>query len=174
MMVAPLLLSTALLSRHRTGYERQGCSRAIDVVLHRGRPAHPDRPDDFTVHLNGKPSPVRRYTRKRGDAGQKRRVALDKVEKVLRGDAEQSCIRLILRNLGRKDRGPSIRPKALRLPPSSRIATFSLTPSSPAFATAASTIFRASSKEMLSFFTTLAIGYLPPLDMHCVLIGCGS
>src|ERR1700726_2778760 len=40
---------------------------------------------------------------------------------------------------------PSIRPKALRLPPSSRISTFSLTPSSLAFATAASTIFCASS-----------------------------
>src|ERR1700722_2268180 len=40
---------------------------------------------------------------------------------------------------------PSIRPKALRFPPSSRIATFSLTPSSLAFATAASTIFCASS-----------------------------
>src|SRR5438309_11922020 len=58
---------------------------------------------------------------------------------------------------------PSIRLKALRLPPSSRIATFSQTPSSLAFATAASTIFCASSAEMLCFFTTLAIGHLPPL-----------
>src|ERR1700731_3287937 len=65
---------------------------------------------------------------------------------------------------------PSIRPKALRLPPSSRIATFSLTPSSLAFATALSTIFCASSKEMLCFFTTLAIGRLPRLDLYCVLI----
>src|SRR6201998_585493 len=40
---------------------------------------------------------------------------------------------------------PSIRPKALRLPPSSRIANFPLTPRSLAFATAASTIFCASS-----------------------------
>src|SRR5258705_298152 len=40
------------------------------------------------VHLDGKPATPRRYTRKRGDAGQKRRVALDKVEKVLSGDAE--------------------------------------------------------------------------------------
>src|SRR6202022_2308394 len=56
---------------------------------------------------------------------------------------------------------PSIRLKALRLPPSSRIATFSVTPSSLAFATASSTIFCASSEEMLCFFTTLAIG-LPP------------
>src|ERR1700730_15839090 len=65
---------------------------------------------------------------------------------------------------------PSIRLKALRLPPSSRIATFSLTPSSLAFATALSTIFCASSKEMLCFFTTLAIGRLPRLDLYCVLI----
>src|SRR6202011_5325464 len=56
---------------------------------------------------------------------------------------------------------PSIRLKAFRLPPSSRIATFSVTPISLAFATAASTIFCASSEEMLYFFTTLAIG-LPP------------
>src|SRR5258705_3171575 len=58
---------------------------------------------------------------------------------------------------------PSIRLKALRLPPSSRIATFSLTPSSLAFATASSTIFCASSEEMLCFFTTLAIGLTPHL-----------
>src|SRR3984885_10106809 len=104
-MVAPLLLSTALLSRHSTGYERQGCFCAIDVVLHRGRPAQPDRPDNFSIHLNGKPSTPRRHTRKRWDAGQKRRVALDKVEKVLRRDAEQSCVRLVLGHLSGRDRG---------------------------------------------------------------------
>src|SRR5882762_8502479 len=65
---------------------------------------------------------------------------------------------------------PSIRLKALRLPPSSRIATFSVTPSSVALATAAFTIFCASSEEILCFFTTLAIGHLPPLDMYSVLI----
>src|SRR5712672_2021253 len=64
---------------------------------------------------------------------------------------------------------PSIRLKALRLPPSSRIATFSATPSSLAFATAAFTIFCASSEEMLYLFTTLAIGFAP-LDMCCALI----
>src|SRR6202011_6260753 len=48
-----------------------------------------------------------------------------------------------LKAFGRMDgaRAPSIRPKALRLPPSSRIATFSLTPISLAFAAAASPIF---------------------------------
>src|SRR6185295_16269675 len=65
---------------------------------------------------------------------------------------------------------PSIRLKALRLPPSSRIATFSLTPSSLAFATAAFTIFCARSEEMLCFFTRLAIGHFPLLDAHCALI----
>src|ERR1700726_1580439 len=52
---------------------------------------------------------------------------------------------------------PSIRLKALRLPPSSRIVTFSRTPSSLAFATAASTIFCASSEEMLCFLITVAM-----------------
>src|SRR6266850_4927129 len=65
---------------------------------------------------------------------------------------------------------PSIRLNALRLPPSSRIATFSLTPISLAFATAASTIFCASSEEMLCFFTTSAIRHLPPFDVYCVLV----
>src|ERR1700676_5311738 len=63
---------------------------------------------------------------------------------------------------------PSIRLKALRLPPSSRIATFSVTPSSLAFATAAFTIFCASSEEMLCFFTTSAIGHRP-LSVRAVL-----
>jgi hypothetical protein len=77
-----------LLSRHCIGYDSQSRSRAVDVVLHRGRSAQADRPDNLSVHLDGKPATPRRYTRKRGDAGQKRRVALDKVEKVLSGDAE--------------------------------------------------------------------------------------
>src|SRR6202163_558384 len=63
---------------------------------------------------------------------------------------------------------PSIRLKALRLPPSSRIATFSETPIFLAVATAASTIFCASSEEILCFLITLAIGLLPPLDIYCV------
>src|ERR1700730_13921515 len=92
--------------RHRVRYERQGCCRAIDVVLPRGSPASSDRPYNFPVHLKGKAPSPRRHTRKRGHAGQKRRVALDKVEKVMRRDAEQSCIRLILRNLDAKDRCP--------------------------------------------------------------------
>jgi hypothetical protein len=39
---------------HRT--RGPGRSPAIDVVLHRGRPAHPDRSDNFSIDLNGKPS----------------------------------------------------------------------------------------------------------------------
>src|SRR5216684_8390757 len=65
---------------------------------------------------------------------------------------------------------PSIRLKAFRLPPSSRIATFSVTPISLAFATAAFTIFCASSKEILCFFIMLAIGFFPPFGTYCVLI----
>src|SRR4030088_939091 len=62
---------------------------------------------------------------------------------------------------------PSIRLKALRLPPSSRIATFSVTPSSLAFATAAFTIFCASSEEMLCFFTMLATGHVAVTQRSC-------
>src|SRR5258705_2783578 len=65
---------------------------------------------------------------------------------------------------------PSIRLNAFRLPPSSRIATFSLTSISLAFASAAFTIFCASSEEILCFFTTLAIGLPPLLDLYCVWI----
>src|SRR5260370_815858 len=64
---------------------------------------------------------------------------------------------------------PSIPLKALRLPPSSRIATFSLTPISLAFATAASTIFCASLEERVCFFSRWAIAHLPSLAMYCLL-----
>src|SRR5258708_12572002 len=101
MMVAPLSFSP-----HRIGYERESCFRAVDVVLHCGRTAQPDRPDNFSVHLNGKPSTPRRHTRKRGDAGQKRRVALDKLEKLLRGDPTQTSASLFLSHLTRLDRPP--------------------------------------------------------------------
>src|ERR1700730_5524760 len=63
---------------------------------------------------------------------------------------------------------PSIRLKALRLPPSSRIVTFSATPSSLAFATASSTIFCASSEEMLCFLITVAmVGVLDLVFIVC-------
>src|SRR3984893_16812990 len=109
------MVVSLLLARHRLGYERQGCFCAIDVVLHCGRTAQPDRPDNLSVHLDGKPATPRRYTRKRGDAGQKRRVALDKVEKVLSGDAEQSGVRLLLRNLDGRHRGPIHPAKGLEI-----------------------------------------------------------
>src|ERR1700730_86215 len=104
-----------LLSRHCIGYDSQSRSRAVDVVLHRGRSAQADRPDNLSVHLDGKPATPRRYTRKRGDAGQKRRVALDKVEKVPSGDAEQSGVRLVLRNLDGRHRGPIHPAKGLEI-----------------------------------------------------------
>src|SRR5207245_4988962 len=80
-----------------------------------GAPLTPIAPTTSPFTLNGKPSTPRRHTRKRGHAGQKRRVALDKVEKVLRGDAEQSCIRLVLRYLDAKDRGPIHPAKGLEI-----------------------------------------------------------
>src|SRR5260370_38441101 len=107
-MVAP-----SLLSRHRIGHERQGCFRAIDVVLHHGGPAHSDRPHNFSVDLDRKPSSIRSNTPERGDAGQKRRVALDEVEEILRGDAEQRRISFVLRDLDRKNRGPTLPAKGL-------------------------------------------------------------
>ena len=50
----------------RVGYERQGCSRAIDVALHRRHPAHPDRSDKFSIHLEGNPPS---HAAMRGSAG---------------------------------------------------------------------------------------------------------
>src|ERR1700726_3020805 len=166
-MVAP-----SFLSRHSIGHERQGCSRAIDIVLHRGRPAQPDRSDNFSVHLNGEAPTPRRHTRKRPAKSEGSRWIKSKkscVETPNRAVYALFCA-ISMQRIG----APSIRRKALRLPPSSRIATFSATPSSLAFVTASSTIFCASSEEMLCFFTTLAIGHLPPLDMYCASIGCGS
>ena len=46
------------MGRHRIGYQRQGRFRAIDVVLRRWRPAHSDRPDNFSAHVNRQPPPI--------------------------------------------------------------------------------------------------------------------
>jgi len=109
------------------GYESQSRSRAVDVVLHLGRPANSDRPDNFSLHLDGKPATHARYARKRGDAAKSDGSPLDEVEKVLSGDAEQSgCTPSSAQSRWWASRPQSIRLKALRLPPSSRIATFSL------------------------------------------------
>src|SRR6202167_348352 len=89
----------------RFGQSGEACFGAVDVVLHRGCSTDPDSSDNFSIHLDRKPAPIRRHPRKRRDAGQERRIALDEVEEVLRGDAEQSCISLVLCNLGGKDRG---------------------------------------------------------------------
>src|SRR6185437_13515658 len=53
-----------LVSRHRIGYDRQGCFRTLFVNLRRRRPAQPDRPDNFSVHLDGKASAPRCHTSK--------------------------------------------------------------------------------------------------------------
>src|SRR5258705_13725038 len=50
----------------RIGHECQRRPGAIDVVLYCGRPAQPDRTDNFSVHLNGKASAPRCYPRKIG------------------------------------------------------------------------------------------------------------
>src|SRR4029077_15002355 len=75
----------------------------------------PNRPDKFPIHLDRQTSPVRRHTRQRRDAGQERRVALDEVEEVLRRHAEQSRVRLILRNLDAQNRRPVHAAKGLEI-----------------------------------------------------------
>src|SRR5271166_1885637 len=137
------------LNRHRIAYEREGGSRAIDVVLHRGRPADPNCPDNFSVHFDRKPASPRCHARKRGDAGQERRVALDKVEEFLRGDAQQSGVRLVLRHLDAKDRSPIHPAKGLEIAPIIENRYVLANANISGFATAASTIFCASSEEML-------------------------
>src|SRR5439155_23950516 len=101
--------------RHSNNHPRSHL--AIIVVPPRDPPAYPDRADNFSIHLTARPLPIRRYTRKRGNAGQERRVALDKIEELLRGNAEQSCICLILRNLDGKERGPIHAAKSLEIAP---------------------------------------------------------
>src|ERR1700694_4953986 len=51
-----------------------------------GAPLNPAPTNNFPLHFNGKAPPPRCYTRKVGDPRHKRRVALDKVEKLLRRD----------------------------------------------------------------------------------------
>jgi hypothetical protein len=131
-----------------------------------GAPLTPIAPTISPSTLMGNPPP---HAATRGSVGMPAKsdgFALDKVEKLLR-DAEQSCVRLIPRNLDGRDRGPIHPAKALRMPASSGIATFSATPISLALAIALSAIFRASSQEMLYFFTAFAIGYLPPFNTFC-------
>src|SRR5580704_18022228 len=111
MMVAPLITQSALASGTTARAAALAQSTSFCTV---GAPLS-DRPDNFSVHLDGKPATPRRYTRKRGDAGQKRRVALDKVEKFLSGDAEQRRIRLVLRNLDGRHRGPIHPAKGLEI-----------------------------------------------------------
>ena len=144
------------------GHEREGCHRAVDVVLHHRCTAHTDRADHFSVHLDGKPAAPRSDARKRGNAGQQRRVALDKVEEVLRWARRTEPVYALFCAISMVGiDAPSIRLKALRLPPSSRIATFSATPSSLAFATACIHHSLCELGRVYSCFSiTLAIGPL--------------
>src|SRR5580692_2951555 len=80
-----------------------------------GAPLTPIAPTTSPFTLMGNPPPHAATRASVGMPGQKRRVPLDKVEKVLRGDAKQRCIRLILRNLDAKDRGPIHPAKGLEI-----------------------------------------------------------
>src|ERR1700676_1781114 len=64
-----IILAPLLFFLNRIRCEREGRFRAINVILHRGCAAEPDRPDNFSIHLDGKPATPRGHTRKRGDAG---------------------------------------------------------------------------------------------------------
>src|SRR5271156_2507377 len=112
-----IILAPLLFFWNRIRYEREGRFRAINVILHRGCAAETDRSDNFSIHLDGKPAAPRGHARECGDTGQKRRVALDKFEKFLRRNAEQSRVRLVLRHLNAEDRC-SIHPaKGLKIAP---------------------------------------------------------
>jgi hypothetical protein len=91
---------------------------------------------------------------------------LDEVEKVLRGDAEQSRIRLVLRNFDAKDRSPIHPAECLEIAPIIENRYVLANANFASFATAPLTIFCFSSEEMLCFFTTSAIGHLPSLDVR--------
>jgi hypothetical protein len=101
-----------------------------------GAPLSPNRPDKFSVHLDGKPSSPRCHTCKRGEEGQKRRSRWIKLKKFCVETPNRALYALFCAISIERIGAPSIRLKALRLPPSSRIATFSLTSSSWAFAAA--------------------------------------
>src|SRR5204863_7869593 len=137
------------VSRHRIGYERQGCSRAIDVVLHRGRPAYPDRPTTSPFSLTGNPPPHAAIRARVGMPAKSDGSPWIKLKKSCVETPNRAVYALFCAISMVGIGAPSIR---VRLPPSSRIATFSVTPSSLAFSTASSTIFCASSEEMLCFF----------------------
>src|SRR2546426_1243961 len=80
-----------------------------------GAPLTPIAPTTSPFTLMGNPPPHAATRASVGRPAKKRRVALDKVEKVLRRDAEQSCVRLILRNLDGRDRGPIHPAKGLEI-----------------------------------------------------------
>jgi len=86
--------------------------RNPDIVLHAGDPAHPIA-DNFSDLLMGHPPPHAAIRASVG-AGQKRRVALDKVEKSCVETPSQSCNACYAPYQGR-NRGSIHRLNALRL-----------------------------------------------------------
>jgi len=77
---------------------------------HCGRTLSPIAPTDFSVHLNGKPS-THAAIRAAWDAAKSDGSLLIKLKKLLRGDAEQSCVCLVLGISVVGSGAPSIRPK---------------------------------------------------------------
>src|ERR1700676_103408 len=65
---------------------------------------------------------------------------------------------------------PSIRPKALRFPPSSTIATFSVTPSSLAFTTPHPPFSVLAQKKCCVSSPRWPLDLILPLDVHCALV----
>src|SRR5260370_14125534 len=80
-----------------------------------GAPLSPIAPTISPSTLMGKPPPHAATRARLGMPAKSDGSPLDKVEKVLRGDAEQSRVRLILRNLNGGDRGPIHPDKCLEI-----------------------------------------------------------
>src|SRR3954465_14780167 len=100
------MMVSLLVSRNQSGTSARAALAQSTSFCTVGAPLSPIAPTTSPFTLMGNPPPHAATRESGGDTGQKRRVALDKVEEVLCGNAEQSCIRLILRHLDAKDRGP--------------------------------------------------------------------
>jgi len=140
-----------------------GCSRASTSFLHRGGPAHPDRPT-FLVPLNGKPSSPRRHTLNVGTPAKSDGSPLIKLKNSCWRRLTELCT-LCSAPLNVWNAGPLHPADALILPVIENSYVLAH-PSSLAFATAAFIIFLLVSEEDAVFLDPLAIG-LPPL-LYCI------
>jgi hypothetical protein len=139
-------------------YERQGCSRA--VVLHRGRPAQPDPPTISPSTLMGNPPPHAATRESVGMPAKSDGSPWIKLKK--------SCVETP--NGAVYDRGPIHPAECLEIAPVIENRCVFANANFSGFCHGCIHLFYASSEEMLCFFTTLAIGLVPPFDMCCVLI----